>query len=150
MAHFYGRVSGNRGDSTRLGSKASGIVTYAASDDGAVQVSLWHDRRTGRDTVEIKAGSWNGRHLGVPCVLLYRGAVEDLERYALLPTGGIREGREADAPDCTTAAQRRAWVKGWNAARDAMLAGNAPAIRQGPEFSPADASADTHRTSEGR
>jgi hypothetical protein len=43
MAHFYGTINGQRGQASRLGGKASGLTTYAASWQGAVKVSLWYD-----------------------------------------------------------------------------------------------------------
>ena len=41
MAHFYGSLKGSRGEATRLGGKASGLTTYAASWAGAVRVTLY-------------------------------------------------------------------------------------------------------------
>lgn len=42
MAHFYGTLQGNRGEASRLGTKDSGITTYAASWEGAVRVHIWN------------------------------------------------------------------------------------------------------------
>lgn len=41
MAHFYGGVHGNRGQATRLGSKDSGLSTFAASWQGKVTAQLY-------------------------------------------------------------------------------------------------------------
>lgn len=53
MAHFYGTLRGNRGQASRLGTKLSGLQTIAASWQGAVSVSLYHDETTGEDTVSV-------------------------------------------------------------------------------------------------
>ncbi len=41
MAHFRGILQGNRGETSRLGSKASGLTTIAQSWQGAVRVRLY-------------------------------------------------------------------------------------------------------------
>ena len=41
MAQYYGRVEGNRGEATRLGTKDSGIGTVAASWDGCILTNIW-------------------------------------------------------------------------------------------------------------
>lgn len=41
MAHFYGTIRGQRGEASRLGGKASGLTTYAASWQGAVPGELY-------------------------------------------------------------------------------------------------------------
>lgn len=40
MAEYMGIVRGSRGEASRLGGKASGLVTTAASWQGAVEVTL--------------------------------------------------------------------------------------------------------------
>ena len=58
MAHFYGTLQGNRGEATRMGSKASGLTTYAASWKGAVRVTVYiHD---GKDWVDVSLVQWRG------------------------------------------------------------------------------------------
>ena len=44
MAHFYGRLQGNRGEATRCGSKDSGIHTTAESWTSVVRVRMGEDR----------------------------------------------------------------------------------------------------------
>ena len=53
MAHFIGSVQGQRGEASRLGGKKSGLTAYAASWQGGVRVSLYHDETTGKDRVCI-------------------------------------------------------------------------------------------------
>jgi hypothetical protein len=40
MAHFYGTVKGGRGGASRLGHASTGLVTRAASHQGAVKTTL--------------------------------------------------------------------------------------------------------------
>ena len=61
MAHFYGTLKGTRGEATRCGGKGSGLVTYAASWEGAVRVDLSHDPVTGRDRARVTLTPWQGR-----------------------------------------------------------------------------------------
>ncbi len=58
MAHFYGSIQGARGEATRLGSKDSGLITVAASWQGAVQVTLYH--RDGVDHARVWLTPWYG------------------------------------------------------------------------------------------
>lgn len=60
MAHFYGSIHGNRGKSTRLGSKDSGMSAVVASWDGAVSVRAFHDEKTGADMVAVDKMPWGG------------------------------------------------------------------------------------------
>ncbi len=60
MAHFYGTLSGSRGQASRLGSKASGLNVVAASWQGAVDVRLWHDEATGTDMCEVSLATHHG------------------------------------------------------------------------------------------
>lgn len=60
MSHFYGTLQGNRGEATRCGSKSSGVVTYAASWQGAVRVQLYYDEATGKDMASVELVPWRG------------------------------------------------------------------------------------------
>lgn len=60
MAHFYGTLEGNRGQATRMGTKASGLSTIAASWEGAVSVEIQHHEETGKDTFTISLIPWHG------------------------------------------------------------------------------------------
>ena len=57
MAHFYGIVAGaSKTRATRRGHKGGGLVTTAASWEGAVRVYLHHNQ--GRDYYVVKLLSW--------------------------------------------------------------------------------------------
>ena len=61
MNHFYGMIDG-RGCTlaTRCGSRDSGLVTIAASWDGAIVVSLWVDQQ-GCNRFTVKQRDWKGK-----------------------------------------------------------------------------------------
>lgn len=59
MSHFYGTLQGQRGEATRCGSRSSGLVTNAASWNGAIQVELYVDAQ-GRDCYRIHERTWRG------------------------------------------------------------------------------------------
>ncbi len=76
MAHFYGTVQGSRGEASRLGSKANGLNAHIASWQGAVDVRLWHDSKTGRDMANV----YLTRHHGSGTEKsLYYGPVSGME-----------------------------------------------------------------------
>lgn len=60
MAHFLGAVIGGRGEMSRLGSKKSGLTTIAASWNGAIQTTLWHNHETGKDEYSVSLVPWKG------------------------------------------------------------------------------------------
>ena len=60
MSHFYGTIQGNRGKVTRAGSKASGLVTVAASWSGAIRTTIWQND-AGVDCYTIEQIPWHGR-----------------------------------------------------------------------------------------
>jgi len=72
MAQFWGTIKGARGEASRLGHKASGLDTYAASWQGAVSVRLWHDAKTGRDMAQVELTAHHGAGVHRS---LYRGPV---------------------------------------------------------------------------
>ena len=59
MSQFYGTVDGSRGQATRQGTKASGIVTKAASWAGGIQTHLFEDRN-GAERYRVEAIRWHG------------------------------------------------------------------------------------------
>lgn len=70
MAHFRGIVRGSRSETSRFGSKDSGLRTVAATWAGAVEVRLYeHD---GEDWAQVSLIHWNGG--GVERIL-YNGPV---------------------------------------------------------------------------
>lgn len=59
MAQFRGTIKGQRGEASRLGSKASGLVVRANGWDTGVVVCL--DHVDGRDRVQVyRSGGSNG------------------------------------------------------------------------------------------
>lgn len=58
MAHFYGTIQGSRGQASRLGGKASGLSTVAASWQGAVAVKLYE--KDGTDFARVYLTTHNG------------------------------------------------------------------------------------------
>lgn len=60
MAHFIGYIKGARGEASRLGHKSSGMSTTAASWQGAVDVWLYHDEKTGTDMARVSLKPWHG------------------------------------------------------------------------------------------
>jgi len=73
MAHFYGVLQGSRGEATRLGTKASGVHTTAASWEGAVKVDLWYDEDDGVDRCTVWLVPWHGHGTEK---LVYSGRVD--------------------------------------------------------------------------
>lgn len=61
MAHFYGTLQGTRGEATRLGTQKSGLQTVAASWDGAIQVDLEYDERSGKNRYTVSERTWHGK-----------------------------------------------------------------------------------------
>jgi hypothetical protein len=60
MSHFYGVLSGSRGDATRCATKKSGLVATAAGWGGCVKVSIHHDEKTETDHFYIEQDNWQG------------------------------------------------------------------------------------------
>ncbi len=58
MAHFYGTLSGNRGDASRLGTADSGLRVTACSWEGAVHVRLY--MQDGKDYAHVKLAQHHG------------------------------------------------------------------------------------------
>jgi len=60
MAHFYGVLSGARGDATRCGNKGSGMIATAASWNGAIVVELHYDEASGKNRFTVSETRWHG------------------------------------------------------------------------------------------
>lgn len=60
MSRFYGTLQGNRGETTRTGSKKSGITTYTASWAGAVRTHAYIND-DGEDWVRVEITTWRGK-----------------------------------------------------------------------------------------
>ena len=69
MAHFIGKLQGNRGEATRLGSKNSGIEVDADGWNFGVSAKIFYDKDTDQDVVRIfLTGGSNGgkvKHIGL-------------------------------------------------------------------------------------
>jgi hypothetical protein len=90
MAHFQGTVEGNRGEASRLGSKASGLHAALSSWQGRVAVDLWHDEKTGRDWAKVYLTTHiNGRG-ATPSITVYHGPIDGD------PKGSIAMGDPAE------------------------------------------------------
>ncbi len=61
MSHFYGTMTGGRGQSTRCGSKLSGLTVVAASWCGAIEVEVRHDKLSDLDMATVRMVPWHGR-----------------------------------------------------------------------------------------
>lgn len=73
MSHFYGTVEGQaQTTATRRGSKKSGLVTHAASWDGAVRVQAYYNEYHKEDWVRVWLTTWHGSGVQ-PDVCLYHG-----------------------------------------------------------------------------
>jgi len=59
MSHFYGTLQGECAKATRCGTRSSGLITIAASWDGAIVVSLWVDQK-GCNRYTVKQRDWKG------------------------------------------------------------------------------------------
>ena len=70
MSHFYGTLRGQAGEATRCGSKNSGLTAWAASWQGAVQISLYE--QDGVDMANVSLIPWQGAGVSK---LLYSGPV---------------------------------------------------------------------------
>ena len=62
MSQFYASIEGNRGEATRMGTKASGIHGHIRGWSVGARVDVWHDDETGLDQVSVYAtGGSNAR-----------------------------------------------------------------------------------------
>lgn len=75
MSHFYGTIEGNRGRATRCGTVGSGMMTIAASWQGAVRVDLYDEK--GVDMACVSLTPWEGRGISS---ILYEGPVSGKRR----------------------------------------------------------------------
>lgn len=131
MAHFYGTLQGARGEATRGGSKQSGIETYTASWEGAVNVRLWYDKDANADMAEVSLVKWHGR--GASHVL-YHGPVGPLNGLKVLDE---KDGRAVPSlRACEFLGDGAVFDSGWQEAPQASTE-EAPAIEEGaPSPSP--------------
>jgi hypothetical protein len=76
MAHFYGTLDSNGGESTRCGSKKSGMKTYCASHAGAVRSTAYVNREE-VDCVRVVKIHREGQG---ECKLLYDGPIGEVKK----------------------------------------------------------------------
>ena len=64
MAHFYGKLQGNKGETTRLGSKSSGIIAIINGWDIGVTTKIEFSELLNTDIVYVydTKGSNGGKH----------------------------------------------------------------------------------------
>jgi hypothetical protein len=62
VAHFYGKIHGQRGPASRLGNRNSGLQVTAASWAGCVEVNLYV--RDGVDCCDVFLAPWKGAGVG--------------------------------------------------------------------------------------
>ena len=60
MAHFYRTVEGNRGHTSRLGTKSSGIESCVASWDGAIVTEMYWDDAEKINKFTVRNIPWHG------------------------------------------------------------------------------------------
>src|SRR5678809_647791 len=85
MASFFGRLRGSRGETTRLGSKESGIHAVTQSWEGSVAVDMYlHDGEVWC-CIRVEEGS-----TGQPSIVVYAGSLAHLlnENSRVLPVRG--------------------------------------------------------------
>ena len=77
MAHFYVTAQGGKGETSRCGTKQSGIRSTIASWEGAVKVEVWHDVERNEDWVSVWLCAWHGAG-AVPAITLYDGPISGI------------------------------------------------------------------------
>lgn len=76
MAHFRGVIRGQRGEASRLGSKASGIRVLLQTWSWNVQVTAQHQDNMGRDLAYLSlVHSKTGEELSLGLVNLSNGTI---------------------------------------------------------------------------
>ena len=91
MAHFYGTLQGQRCEATRCGSKGGGLTTVAASWQGAVSVTLYHDEETGNDMARVSLRPWHGHGTSAT---IYDGPVSGAGRVLTLNGERVATGED--------------------------------------------------------
>ena len=54
MSYFYGVLHGSREQVTCCGTKKGGLAAYGATCQGAVVLTLWHDKKKGVDCYRVE------------------------------------------------------------------------------------------------
>jgi hypothetical protein len=88
MAHFFGTVSGcAKTPATRRGHKATGLQTTAASWQGAIRVSIWHDHEARRNCYRVWLIDWPN---GGERITLASGFLDQRDQQAVSPSLYLR------------------------------------------------------------
>jgi len=74
MAHYYGRLQGGRGETTRLGTKNAGITSNLSTWDFHTITRLYWDELNQRDNLLVRVHTVAGGK----GVVLYDGPLDDL------------------------------------------------------------------------
>ena len=62
IAQFYGSMSGNRGEATRMGTKKSGFEAHIRGWNIGVRIWCRYDEETGKDEISVyRTGGSNGQ-----------------------------------------------------------------------------------------
>lgn len=69
MSHFYGDLSGNRGEATRCGTKSSGIAAHVRGWSFGVRAHVFYDEETDTDHARVyltsgSRGDYSDKYLG--------------------------------------------------------------------------------------
>ena len=103
MAQFRGTMQGMRGETSRLGSKKSGLTARLSGWEGAVVVDLSTDA-DGRDCATITIERGNAPGACGPSVVLYSGLIDNRGRITASghqpsPPLGLLDPEEAAADE---------------------------------------------------
>ena len=74
MSHFYGTIKGTKGEATRCGDKRKGYRAIAAGWRGAIETTLRHDDKTGKDMFSVYLVPWGSS--GGTNILLASGELD--------------------------------------------------------------------------
>ena len=95
MSHFYGSMQGGRGETTRTGTKNSGITAHARTYTAGVDVMAMHTSE-GDDVFDVTITGGSNGPTGPTFLRLtsetLRGILEGRARLAVVPIGDGGEG----------------------------------------------------------
>jgi hypothetical protein len=69
MAQFRGTIKGNRGQASRLGTKATGLSVTANGWNIGVDANLYHNMENGKDELEVFLTGGSNHHGGKPLII---------------------------------------------------------------------------------
>ena len=83
MAHFYADMKGVRGETSRTGTKNSGISAHIRGWDVGCRVSLWHDRDRNEDVITVYKTGGSNNPFSERYVVEIRGEFKGEEGFGL-------------------------------------------------------------------